>query len=111
MATFIVQVVVAHISKVFLVPSPTLLKKAIGVLTNIGNLINQQTRYIHTIKKLTEQNYQFLLDQITDIREKLNKIYTQPIHIEDLVRSLVKKHGKSVHQRIQKVLKEFDYDN
>lgn len=56
-------------------PAPELLPKAITAINRIGNLINQQTRWIHTNQILTEQHYQELLNQMKQLRENLSQLY------------------------------------
>lgn len=56
-------------------PPPELLPKAITAIETIGNLINQQTRWIHTNHKITERNYQDLLDYIENLKKSIKHIY------------------------------------
>jgi hypothetical protein len=110
-ATLIKQVVLAWCRKSFFLPPNEWLKKAIQAINAVGNLINQQTRHIHTIRQLTEKDYQFLLNQIASIRDKLNQIFSQPIPLKTFLQEALEKDEKTTRREIQEVLNEFKHDN
>ena len=101
-ATLIKKVMLAYTQKQFFVPEPERLPEAIAAINRIGNLINQQTRWIHTHRTLTDQHYQDLLNWIATLRNTLRTSYTRPI-------PFVKKQQEAVRQKIQAIIPSHDH--
>ncbi len=110
-ATLVKNVVIAYTQEIFYTPPPKFLKQATVAINRISNLINQQTRYLHTVRRLSEKDYQFLLDQVASLREKLNQIFTQPVPLKDFLQGALKKGGKAARDVAQDAINQFDNDN
>ena len=110
-ATLIKRVVLDYTRQTVYTPPNEWLQEATKEINRIGTLINNQTRHIHTVRRLSEQDYQFLLNQLTAIRQTLNRVYSQPLPLRSFLTEALKKGGTAARKEIQDVLTQFDSDH